>query len=240
MKKIYGLISIIFIFLGINLSANSLFKEHKAKIISINTNTAIVKSFPDVQIGSSGVVVHNFDKNHSSIVAKIIVINKNNTTITVKFVPFKDLEQSVLPVPKILPQVGDEVILNYLYNYALPITPNYQTYKKVINTHQDIQWLHPDLFAAKLFTENNPTPTKQDFQKMCKNYNFSLLYFAIDNTGYFVDCNSFKVIGEEAMPTKGKAMIPFFTRIKNIKTSWYSFNKSTISNYDTYYKNLIR
>jgi len=61
---------------GSFLDANSLFKEHKTKIISINENTAIVKNFPDVKIGSSGIVVHRYSKNHSTIVAKIIVIAK--------------------------------------------------------------------------------------------------------------------------------------------------------------------
>ena len=240
MKKFFQYLSIFLLFATINLNANSLFKEHKAKIISIDNNTAIVKSFPDVKIGSSGVVVHRFDKKHSTIVAKIIVIDKNANSIKVRFVPFKDLKQDVLPVPKILPQVGDTAILNYLYNYALPIAPNYQVYKNITKKHQDIKWFHPDLFAAKLFVDGNPAPTKKDFQRMCKDYNFSLLYFAINNRGYFVDCNSFKVLKQDQIATSGKTQFPFFTRIKDIKNSWFSFGHSKITNYDSYYQSLIR
>ncbi len=230
----------IFLIAGVTLSASSLFKEHETKIISIKSNTALVKNFPDVKIGSSGVVVHRFTKNHSSIVAKIIVIKKIGKNLELKFIPFNDLKQDVLPVPKILPQEGDTVILNYMYNHALIIAPNYQTYRYIENKHFDINWLHPDLFAAKLFADNNPAPNRQTFQKMCKDYSFSLLYFAIKNSGYFVDCNSFKVLEKEPIKNEGNIMLPFYSRIKDIKASWLSFGKSKIEKYNTYYKNLLR
>ncbi len=240
MKKLFQYLSILLIFMSLNLNANSLFKEHKTKIISIDNNIATIKNFSDVKIGSSGVVIHNFDKKHSTIVAKAIVIDKNSDTATIRFVPFRDLKQDVLPVPKILPQIGDTAILNYLYNYALPITPNYQTYKIINKKHKNIKWLHPDLFAAKLFIDGNPAPTKKDFKKMCKDYNFSLLYFAINDKGNFVDCNSFKIIKQEQINTSGKIQFPFFTRIKDIKESWFSFGNSKITNYNDYYQSLIR
>jgi hypothetical protein len=225
---------------GATLSANSFFKEHKTKIISISGNTALVKNFSDVNIGSSGVIVHRFNKNHSSIVAKIIVVQKIGKTMKVRFLPFNDLKQAVLPVPKILPQDGDIAILNYMYNHSLIIAPNYQTYKNIENIHSDIRWLHPDLFAAKLFADNNPSPGKQAFQKMCKEYSFSLLYFAIGNSGYFVDCNSFKILSKEPIKNSGEVMLPFYSRVKDIKASWLSFGKSKIDNYNTYYKSLLR
>ncbi len=242
MKKNQFLKFLLFMLLAISttLNANTLFKMHKTKIISVSGNTALVKSFSDVKIGSSGVVVHYFNKNHSSIVAKIIVVKKLEKTIKIRFVPFNDLKQPVLPIPKILPQEGDVVILNYMYNHALAITPNYQTYKNIENKYSDINWLHSDLFAAKLFADSNPTPNKQAFQKMCKDYSFSLLYFAIGNNGYFVDCNSFKTLYKESIENSGKTMLPFYSRVKNIKASWLSFGKSKIDNYNKYYKNLLR
>ncbi len=240
MKRFLTLFFLTISALLLDLNANQLFKEHKTKILSINGNEATVKSFKDVRIGSSGIALHHFDDKHSTIVAKVIVVSKNDKTTTLRFVPFKDLKQSVLPIPKILPKVGDEVILNYLYNYALPIAPNYNAYKQIINNHKDIKWLHPDLFAAILYTNGTPAPTKKDFQKMCSDYNFELLYFAIDHIGYFTDCNSFKVIGEDFVDTGSKKMLPFFTRIKDIEASWYSFNKDSITDYDAYYKKLLR
>ncbi len=240
MKNFFRYIVIFFLIPTIYLNAEITFKEHKTKIISIDNNTAIVKNFPDVFVGSSGVVVHYFNKEHSTIVAKVIVVSKKANVLKLKFVKFDDLKQEVLPTPKIVPQSGDTVILNFLYNHALAITPNYQTYSKVINKYNNIQWLQPDLFAARLFAEKNPSPDKTTFQKMCKAYSFDLLYFAIKNNGYFVDCNSFKVLKTVKMKSEGKEMTPFYSRIKNIDASWFNFGNSKITNYDLYYKNLLR
>ena len=220
---------------------NAKFLEYKTKILSINGNVATLKNSPNVQIGSSGVVLHSYSKQHSTIVAKAIVIDKDSDYIKIKFKKFNDLKQDVLPVPMILPTTGDTVILNYLYNHALAITPNYKTYKEVTTKHNDINWLHPDLFAAKLFADNNPSPNEEDFQNMCKDYSFSLLYFAINSKGYFVDCNSFKVIKQENLQTNdSKIIVPFYSRIKDIEASWLSFGKSKITNYANYYQMLLR
>ena len=236
MKKI-----IFFIFIASLTLLNAKFLEYRAKILSIDGNIATIKNSPNVSIGSSGVVVHQYSKNHSTIVAKAIVIDKNSDYIKIRFKKFDDLKQDVLPVPMILPAAGDRVILNYLYNHALAITPNYKTYKEVITKHKDINWLHPDLFAAKLFADNNPSPSKEDFQNMCKDYSFSLLYFAINSKGYFVDCNSFKAIKQETLHTnESKTIVPFYSRIKDIEASWLSFGKTKITNYTNYYEMLLR
>lgn len=220
--------------------ANARFVEYKTKIISIDGNYATIKNAQSIKVGSSGVVVHNFGKDHSSIVAKVIVVSKEGDSAKIIFKRFDDLKQDVLPVPKILPGANDTVILNYMYNHAIAITPNYKTYKEVTLKHKDIEWLHPDLFAAKLFSESNPSPSRKDFGDICKDYSFSLLYFAVNNRGYFVDCNSFKVLKEESLDTGDKKMLPFYSRIKGIDTSWLSFGKSKISNYNNYYKMLLR
>ena len=236
MKKI-----IFSLFLASLTLLNAKFLEYKAKILSIDGNIATLKDSPNVNIGSSGVVVHSYSKKHSTIVAKVIVIDKDNDYIRVRFRKFSDLKQDVLPVPMILPTTGDTAILNYLYNNALAITPNYKTYKEVTSKHKDINWLHPDLFAAKLFADSNPSPNREDFQNMCEDYSFALLYFAINQKGYFVDCNSFKVVKQERLNTiENKTTLPFYSRIKDIDTSWLNFGKSKITNYNNYYKMLLR
>ncbi len=236
MKK--GFLWVVFsslVILSSHLSAK--FLEYKTKIISIDGNRATIKASKEIRVGSSGIVLHSFGKNHSTVVAKAILIAPD----TILFKRYDDLKQSVLPVPKVLPKVGDIVILNYLYNHALAIAPNYETYKNIISKHQDISWFHPDLFAAKLYADSNPSPNKEDFQKMCKDYSFALLYFAINDRGYFVDCNSFKALDAELLDgSQNKKMVPFYSRIKDIKNSWFSFGKSKIQNYDQYYLNLLR
>jgi len=158
MKKIFFSIFLVSLTL-----LNAKFLEYKAKILSIDGNIATVKNSPEIKIGSSGVVIHSYSKKHSTIVAKVIVVDKNSDYIKVRFRKFSDLKQDVLPVPMILPTTGDTVILNYLYNHALAITPNYKTYKEVTTKHNDINWLHPDLFAAKLFADSNPSPNRLKF-----------------------------------------------------------------------------
>ncbi len=236
MKKVFFSIFLVSLTL-----LNAKFLEYKAEIISIEGSIATIKNSPNVKIGSSGVVIHNYSNKHSTIVAKAIAIDKDSNYIKIKFLKFSDLQQDVLPVPVILPSVGDTVILNYLYNHALAITPNFKTYKEVIAKHKDINWLHPDLFAAKLFTDSNPSPNREDFQNICKDYSFALLYFAIDHNGYFVDCNSFKILNHENLDTKeDKFILPFYSRIKDIDTSLFNFGKSKIENYNNYYKMLLR
>jgi len=236
MKKLFFMI---FFLLASLLDAKII--EYKTKILSIEGNVATAPDANFVPIGSSGIVVHNFGKNHSSIVAKVIVISKKGNYLKIRFKKFDDLKQEVLPIPKILPKVGDTVVLNYLYDHALAITPNYKAYKEITSKYKNISWLHPDLFASELFADSNPSPNKEDFQKFCKEYSFSLLYFAVGDEGYFIDCNSFKVLQKERLEQiDSKKIVPFYSRVKDIDTSWISFGKSKISDYDSYYKMLLR
>jgi len=138
----------------------SIFADIKANkesiIINSSQRTATIKDI-DVPVGSSGIVIHYFDKEHSTVVARAELIKKNKIAYRL----FDTLKQENLPTPKILPKNGDKVILNYLYDRGLIIAPNYKTYKNIINNYNEIEWLHPDLFAAELSREKNPAPTKK-------------------------------------------------------------------------------
>ncbi len=226
------------IFLSSSLFANA-FKLVKTTIIEADKKGAWVKNSPYVPIGSSGVVIKRFDNKHSTIIAGAVVEKKERDKMRIKFIMFDMLEQSALPPLRVMPQKGDTVILNYLYNRAFVIAPNEDTYLSVLSDFPEISWIHPDILAAFLSKEYNPTPKKEDFQKVCKQNTSMLLFFAIDKKGYFVDCNSFKVIKEENFQVKeGNVTLPFYSRIGAIESGLFSFSNS-IKNYESYYKKLL-
>lgn len=208
----------------------------ESEILTIDQNRATIKSV-DAPIGSSGIVVHKFDENHSTIVAKVELIDSN----MVKFSIYEALKQESLPTPNILPKIGDKVILNYLYDRGLIIAPNFKMYDIIKKTYPNIEWLHPDLFVAQLSKDQNPVPKRKDFSKFCNKYAVGLVYIATNNRGFFVDCQSFKVIKDEKIKNlDNKIKLPFYSRIDEIKSSWLEFYKdSKIKNYDEYYKNLM-
>ena len=208
----------------------------ESQIIKGGDYGAIIKD-TDAPIGSSGVVVHYFDKEHSTIVARAELVSKNK----IEFRVFDALKQENLPIPKILPKEGDKVILNYLYDRALIIAPNFKTYDYITKKYPKLEWLHPDLFAAELSKSKNPAPTKEDFKNFCNRYYAGLIFFAIKDKGYFVDCYSFKKIDVENIKVQDTQIkLPFYTRIKEIESGWFSFyGASEIKDYNIYYTNLL-
>ena len=231
---------IVFLLIGLNLfAAKDLFVEYKAKILQIIGDTAIVKGSETVKKGASGIIIHHFDKTHSSIVARAIVTDVSKQKIRVRFEVFDDLKQDALPSPDIRPQVGDTILLNYLYDRAIAIVPDFNLYQEVTNRYKDINWIHPDIFAAKLAKENNPAPKREDFKKVCQNFSASLLFFALEQKGYFVDCYSFSILKTTPLPKAKSVQLPFYTRINDIKSSWLSFSDEKIEDYNQYYLNLL-
>ncbi len=222
------------------LNANGLFSEFKTKIISINGNTAVVKNSNDIAIGSTGIVIHKFGDSTSSIVARVDVINKSGDKATLRFHVYKALKQSALPKPGIRPKVGDQVILNYLYDRALIVAPNYKVYNDVITHFKNITWVNPDIMAAYLAQEYRPNPDKTIFQKMCMQNSASLIFFALNNGGYFVDCNNFKVVKEVKSGSIKTAQLPFYTRVRGIDSSWLNFSSKEMGSYSNYYRALIK
>ncbi len=231
---------LITIFFSCTLFAKGVFKLVETEIIKTGKKEAIVKNSPYVPIGSSGVVIRKLDDTHSTIIAGAVVESKNGDEMKIKFIVFDMLEQSALPPLKVLPRKGDKVLLNYLYNRAFVIAPNEDTYLSILSDFPQISWIHPDILAAFLSKEYNPTPKKEDFQKVCKQNTSMLLFFAIKNRGYFVDCNSFKILKEEKISFKeGKTALPFYSRIGEIESSIFSIGSNSIKNYDKYYKKLL-
>ena len=227
MKKL-----IISILLLINVYANEF------EIKSINANSGVIEC-DNLKIGQSGVVVRNLG-DFNSIIKNATLIKIEDTKCIVNFSEFNSLTQIALPSLKENPKVGDKIIFNSLYNKGLVIAPNAKTYSKIINKYSDKSWIHPDIFATYLESENNPAPTKESFNKFCNAYSIGLVYFILDRE-YIVDCNSFKVIDIKNIELEDNEneIKPFYSRLGELTANFFSF-KDEIKNYKEYYKNLLK
>ncbi len=238
MRKLLLIISI-FLISCQNASAKSIFSEFNTEVLKINGRNAIIENSDDIVLGSSGIVTHTFKNGISTIVARADVIKKDGDKATIRFGVYKLSTQVAFPKPGILPEVGDKVTLNYLYNRALIVAPNYKVYKEVTKHFKKVNWVHPDIVAAYLAKIFRPNPDKKVFQKVCEVNSTGLIFFALNNNGYFVDCNNFKTVKEVKTGHIKKAQVPFYSRVKNISTSWIKWSSSQISDYDSHYKRVI-
>jgi hypothetical protein len=233
-------IIVFIIFCQTFLISDTLSSHYQTQIKTVNKDIITVQNNRDVAVGSTGIVLHQFDKDHQTIIAKVEVVSKINDTMMLKLSKYLGVKQDALPSYNITPQIGDKVILNFLYNRALAIVPNINSYKMVTRSYDNIIWVHPDIFAAKLSIDYTPAPTKKEFQEICSTENIALLFFHIDKTGYFIDCNSFVTIDTIPLPTTKDIKLPFYTRINNIKSRFSAFGADKgITDYNNYYKKLL-
>ncbi len=238
MRKLLAIVSI-FLISWQSASAKPLFNEFSTEILEINGRDAVIKNSDDIVLGSTGIVTHTFKVGISTIVARADVIKKEGDTATIRFNVYKLSTQVAFPKPGILPAVGDKVTLNYLYDRALIVAPNYKVYKEVTKHFKNIEWVHPDIVAAYLAKIFRPNPDKEILQKACEVNSTGLIFFALNNKGYFVDCNNFKSVKEVKTGHIKKAQVPFYSRVKNISASWINWNSSEITDYNSHYRSVI-
>ncbi len=234
-------IVIFFTILLTTLSAQVDLSPYYSKIEKIDKNKIFIRDDKRFKVGSSGVIMHSFDSSHKAVVAVVTVVEKRDDFAVLNYKKFSDNIDNALPSYNIDPKVGDEVILNYLYKKALAITPNRSVYNYVEDKFNYIEWIHPDIFASYLFINYRPKPSKDDFKQECLESDFALLFFAIENRGYFVDCNSFIILDQIDIENKETDVkVPFYNRIDEIKGRVFALiGGESIVNYDRYYKNLL-
>lgn len=221
------------------LEAQPLFQEYKTKILDVSDKTATITDSPEFVVGSSGIVVHKFDDKTSSIITRVDVISKNGNTATLRFEKFKMLSQGAFPETSIKPVVGDDVTINYLYERALIVAPNQSVYNEVTKTYNTVTWVHPDILAAYLTKLYRPNPDKEIFQQACYQNTASIIFFGIKDTGYFVDCHNFNTIKTIKITDKDEIQLPFYSRVKNIDTSWFNWDSENIVDYNNYYAYIL-
>jgi len=233
------LVMCLFLF-GSFAEAQSFFKEFKTSVLESNENQIVITDSPEFVVGASGVVSHKFDATHATIIARVDVISKNGTKAILNVAKFEMLAQGAFPDTGVKPAVGDEVTINYLYDRALIIAPNQNVYNEVTKSFNTITWIHPDIIAAYLAKIYRPNPDKEIFRQACYQNAASIIFFGIENKGFFVDCHNFRIVKSIDVKSTGETMLPFYSRInKQIDSSWFNWNSGTIPEYDNYYAYLL-
>jgi hypothetical protein len=212
------------------------------KIENIENNKSTI-NIGNLIIGQSGIVVHIYDNDKRLIVSNAKVISSNNNSSIVEFFKFDDLKQDALPTTKRTIEKGDVLVLNYMYNSSLLIAPSQDSFQSVRNNFKLNNFIHSDIFAAKLKINNQPYPTKEDFQAFAIEQNLGTIFFVLDNKIFIVDTKTFTILDSYSINYENsEATMPFYTRVEKIESSILDFSffsdKDTLS-YDDYYKRIL-
>ncbi|MGH2304907.1 plasminogen-binding N-terminal domain-containing protein [Campylobacter taeniopygiae] len=229
------------LFLTLNLTlfaANFDLKPFKTKLLKVDDIYGYIKDSSEIQINSSGVVLQQF-KNSKSIIARASVIAKENGLAKLEFSVFSDLKQEALPLPNVLPQSGDEVVLNFLYDRGMIIAPDEKTYKDLVSDFPQIYFTHIDIFGAQLIRSSTVAPKRSDFRKFCADNAVGVLIFALENKAKIIDCQNFNELYEFPIEKASSVQIPFYSRVSGYKTNFFDFNAQEMNDYYRYYNALI-
>lgn len=213
-------------------------KTFKTQLLRVDDVYGYVKDSPQIQLNSSGVVMHNFNDSRS-IIARASVIAKENGVAKLEFKVFSSLEQPALPLPDVLPEVGDEVILNFLYDRGVVIAPDRQSYEDIIDSYPQIYFVHIDILGAQLVRNGLLSPKRSDFRKFCANNAVGVLIFVLEQKAKFVDCQDFTTLYEIRVSKPSSVEVPFYSRIKEYKSDLLNFGSQEVGNFYRYYETLI-
>ncbi len=215
------------------------------KIDNVENNKTTI-NIGNLIIGQSGIVVHIFDNDKRLIVSNAKVISSNANSSVVEFFKFDDLKQDAIPTSKREIAKNDVLVLNYMYNSSLLIAPNIESFQAVRDNFKLNNFVHSDLFAAKLKVEHNPYPKKEDIQNFAIEQNLGTIFMVVENKVFIIDTKTFTILDSYLINYDNKESIkPFYTRIENIEEtifSWSYFDffsgKKNVS-YNDYYKNIL-
>ncbi|HHD0453591.1 TPA: plasminogen-binding N-terminal domain-containing protein [Campylobacter coli] len=213
-------------------------KPVKTELLKVEDIYGYIKDSSDVKLNSSGVVIQRFQTS-KSIIARASVIAKEKGLAKLKFSVFADLEQDALPLPNVVPQKGDEVVLNFLYDRGLVIAPDEQTYNKLVSSFPEIYFTHIDILGAQLIRSSSLAPKRSDFRKFCADNAVGILIFALEDKAKIVDCQDFSELYELAIAKPSSIQVPFYSRIGGYKSNFFDFNSQEVGNYYRYYDALI-
>ncbi|EAI3515800.1 TPA: plasminogen-binding N-terminal domain-containing protein [Campylobacter coli] len=213
-------------------------KPVKTELLKVEDIYGYIKDSSDIKLNSSGVVIQRFQTS-KSIIARASVIAKEKGLAKLKFSVFADLEQDALPLPNVVPQKGDEVVLNFLYDRGLVIAPDEQTYNKLVSSFPEIYFTHIDILGAQLIRSSSLAPKRSDFRKFCADNAVGILIFALEDRAKMVDCQDFSELYELAIAKPSSIQVPFYSRIGGYKSNFFDFNSQEVGNYYRYYDALI-
>lgn len=235
--------------LGSSIQNSTLRNEFSVKPIGIKLGTIQNNqnsiNISNLTVGQSGIVVHIFENDKRLVVANAKVISSNSSSSVVEFFEFDDLKQDAIPTSIRKAETGDVLVLNYMYNSSLLIAPNQNSFQSVRDSFKSNNFIHSDIFAAKLKVENNPYPTKKDIQQFAIEQNLGTIFFVLNRKIYIVDTKTFAVLQTYAYNYETSEMqMPFYTRVEEIESSIFDFtipfiSEQRIDNYEEYYKRIL-
>ena len=216
----------------------------QATVVAVDEDTITLDR--SYEPGVSGIVYHSYDADNSAIVATVAA--QGGTEVSI--VQSQYVKNDALPSIATKVRRGDTVIMGYLYNRSLLITPNEQTFEQVMHLYPSMDFINPDLLAFQLMQEGQELPDKSSIQKYCAQNAIGLIYLVAADMGYFIDANSFEVLSVEPIDSSGDRMMPFFMRLekldaglltavgglyKVVKAHLLDIDTSIEENYDKYY-----
>jgi len=215
------------------------------KLGKIEDNKSLIP-MGNLIIGQTGIVIHIFDNDKRLIVSNAKIISSDSNSSVVEFFEFNDLKQDAIPTSNRVAVTNDILILNYMYNSSLLITPTFDAFQSVRDNFKLNNFVHSDIFAAKLKVDHNPYPTKEDIQKFAIEQNLGTIFMVIENKVFIIDAKTFAILESYAINYENKeSIMPFYTRVEEIEESifnlsyfdFFSGNKS--SSYNDYYKRIL-
>ncbi|AXX90565.1 hypothetical protein CKA55_12165 [Arcobacter suis] len=215
------------------------------KIGNIENNKSIIP-MGNLIIGQTGIVVHIFDNDKRLIVSNAKVISSDLNSSVIEFFEFKDLTQDAIPTSNRVVTTNDILILNYMYNSSLLITPTLDSFQSVRENFKLNNFVHSDIFAAKLKVDHKPYPTKEDIQNFAIEQNLGTIFMVIENKVYIIDSKTFTILESYAINYENaEAIMPFYTRVEEIEESIFNlsffdfFSGEKNLSYNEYYKRIL-
>ena len=212
------------------------------KITNIENNQSTI-DVGNLIIGQTGIIVHLYDNDKKQIVSNAKVISSNANSSVVEFFPFEDLKQEALPMTNRQVSINDVLVLNYMYNSSLLIAPTLDSFQAARSNFKSNNFIHSDIFAAKLKVNNKPFPKQEDIQNFAIEQNLGTIFFVLNNKVFVLDTKTFTILATYAFSYENKEyQMPFYTRVEEIEKSIFDF--SFFSNdekltYDEYYEKVL-
>lgn len=216
------------------------------KITNIENNKSVIP-MGNLIIGQTGIIIHIFDNDRRLIVSNAKVISSDSNSSVVEFFGFDDLKQNAIPTSNRVVSNNDILILNYMYNSSLLITPTLDAFQNVRDNFKLNNFVHSDIFAAKLKVDHIPYPTKQDIQKFAIEQNLGTIFMVIENKVFIIDTKTFTILASYVVNYENNAEVkmPFYTRVEDIEDSFFHFSffnffsgEKNLS-YNDYYKRIL-
>lgn len=194
--------------------------------------------------GVHGFIVRHFNDDHSVIVADAYVSEFNEATsqATLALSEYDGLKQNSLPRGSWHVQPGDEAILAFGYSRALLLAPSEEIYHIITKNIHGVEWIHPDSFATYLSYHAHPTPVKEDISGYCTLAEIGLLYIYAEDALFTLDCQTMSLIQITPVELQEKeTTLPFFSRVKEISTSWWVWGEASrsLESYAPHYLELL-